>query len=61
MLQTVQKNPGITRRELADKLGVASPTVTRGVQNLHEDGYLILVKEGKYTRHYMPGNPYGNA
>ena len=61
ILQAVEKNPGITRRELADILGVSSPTVTRGVQKLHEDGYLVLVKEGKCTRHYIPAYPRGNT
>ncbi|MFH0966073.1 MAG: winged helix-turn-helix transcriptional regulator [Methanobacteriota archaeon] len=55
ILQTIRDQPGITRRELADILGVASPTVTRTVQNLAGEGYIRLLKEGKYTRHFLPG------
>ncbi len=54
ILQIIGSNPGITRRELADKLRVASPSVTRIVQELEEQGYINLEKQGKYTRHYLP-------
>jgi DNA-binding MarR family transcriptional regulator len=53
ILRQVSECPGITRRELADRLGVTSPTVTRAVRNLYNDGFLILVREGKFTRHYL--------
>ncbi|PKL60802.1 MAG: hypothetical protein CVV33_00785 [Methanomicrobiales archaeon HGW-Methanomicrobiales-4] len=55
ILQTIRDHPGITRRDLADILGVASPTVTRGVQQLAGEGYIRLLKEGRYTRHFLPG------
>ena len=55
ILQTIRDHPGITRRELATTLGVASPTVTRAVQLLASEGYIRLEKEGKYTRHFLPG------
>jgi|GEM_PF-3826525 len=47
--------------KLADRLGVSSPTVTRGVQKLHKDGYLVLVKEGKCIRHNIPAYLRGNT
>jgi len=55
ILQTIRDHPGIIRRDLADILGIASPTVTRTVQYLTGQGYIKLVKEGKYTRHFLPG------
>lgn len=55
ILQIIRDNPGITRRELADRLIIASPTVTRSVQQMAEQGYIRLEKQGKYTRHYLPG------
>ncbi|HWQ65726.1 MAG TPA: winged helix-turn-helix transcriptional regulator [Methanospirillum sp.] len=57
ILQTIRDHPGITRRDLAEFLGIASPTVTRTVQHLAQEGYIRLVKEGKYTRHFLPGQP----
>jgi len=53
VLSLIHQQPGITRREIADHLGVASPTVTRMVQILAHEECLRLVKEGKYTRHYL--------
>lgn len=53
ILHQINECPGITRKELADKLKVASPTVTRAVKNLYNDGYVSLVREGKFTRHYL--------
>lgn len=55
ILQTIRDHPGITRGDLARMLGVASPTVTRTVQHLARDGYIRLEKEGRYTKHYLPG------
>lgn len=53
ILSLIHQKPGITRREIADYLGVASPTVTRMVQVLKQEECVKLVKEGKYTRHYL--------
>jgi hypothetical protein len=55
ILQTIRDHPGITRRELATILRVASPTVTRTVQLLAREGYIRLEREGRYTRHFLPG------
>ncbi len=56
ILSLIHKNPGVTRRELADHLGVSSPTVTRMVQGLVHEGCVHLVKEGRYTRHFLTGD-----
>lgn len=53
ILTLVQHNPGISRREIAECLGIASPTVTRTVRHLVYEGCIQLVKDGKYTRHYI--------
>ncbi len=58
IMNIIHDKPGITRREIAEKLGLASPTVTRTVQRLADEGLILLVKEGKFTRHFLPiGSP----
>lgn len=54
IIRYIQENPGITRKELADKLEVASPTVTRAVRHLAQNGCILLEKEGRVTRHFIP-------
>ena len=53
ILSLIHNYPGITRRELADHLGIASPTVTRMIHTLAGEACIRLVKDGKYTRHYL--------
>jgi predicted transcriptional regulator len=55
ILQLIHESPGITRKEIAEKLGVTSPTITRAVLHLAEEKWVILLKEGRNTRHYLPG------
>lgn len=55
ILHLIREQPGITRKELADHLDMASPTVTRVVHQLAEEGYIELQKEGRCTRHYLSG------
>jgi predicted transcriptional regulator len=52
ILMIIFKQPGLTRGELADLLGVAGPTVTRSVQNLTEDGLIRIERDGRFTRYY---------
>lgn len=54
ILQIVSIHPGLTRGELAGHLGVAGPTVTRSVRHLIDDGLILTVRDGRYTRYY-PG------
>nr|WP_319538202.1 winged helix-turn-helix transcriptional regulator [uncultured Methanospirillum sp.] len=56
ILSLIHQKPGVTRRELADHLGVSSPTATRMVQILVHEECVHLVKEGKYTRHFLTGD-----
>ncbi|WP_181391548.1 winged helix-turn-helix transcriptional regulator [Methanospirillum lacunae] len=49
----VSECPGITRRELADKLGVTSPTVTRAVRNIYKENFIILVRKRKCIPHFL--------
>jgi predicted transcriptional regulator len=53
ILHLISESPGITRKKLADKLEVASPTVTRAVQNIYNESHVTLVREGKFPRHYL--------
>lgn len=56
ILQLIHNDPGITRNELAQKLGIASSTVTRTVQHLTFNGLVVLEKTGRVTRHYIAEN-----
>jgi predicted transcriptional regulator len=53
IIQKIRESPGLTRKELAESLGVASSTVTRTVLFLAGTGSVILKKEGRITRHYL--------
>lgn len=54
ILHLVHRYPGITRGVLAGHLGIAGPTVTRSIGHLIDDGLILQVREGRYTRYY-PG------
>ena len=49
LLAAVRDAPGISRGELADRLGVAGPSVTRQVQRLIEDGLVESERCGRST------------
>ena len=49
MLAAVREAPGISRSELAARLGVAGPSVTRQVQRLIEDGLVESERCGRST------------
>lgn len=52
ILMIIFRQPGLTRGELADLLGVAGPTVTRSVQSLTDDGLIRIERDGRFTRYY---------
>ena len=54
ILNEVVQSPGISRGELAERLGVSGPVITRSVQALVEEGLIHDVQDGKYRRYY-PG------
>ena len=54
ILQMIEAQPGVSRGELADNLGIAGPTVTRTIGHLIDDGLIQPRREGKFTRYY-PG------
>jgi DNA-binding transcriptional ArsR family regulator len=60
ILHLVSTHPGLTRGELAGHLGVAGPTVTRSISHLIDDGLILSMREGRYTR-YFPGWETKNA
>ena len=49
MLIAIRNAPGIPRHELANRLGVAGPSVTRQVQRLSEDGLVERDRCGRAT------------
>lgn len=56
ILHLVEDNPGLTRGELADHLGIAGPSVTRSVSHLIEDGLIRLERDGRFSRYYPAWN-----
>lgn len=48
-LSVIREVPGISRHELADRLGLAGPSVTRQVQRLIEDGLVERERCGRST------------
>jgi DNA-binding transcriptional ArsR family regulator len=52
ILHLVEDNPGLTRGELAEYLGIAGPSVTRSVSHLIEDGLIRLERDGRFSRYY---------
>jgi predicted transcriptional regulator len=52
IIALVGENPGISRGELADRLGLAGPSVTRWMQRLLAEGGIHEVHEGRYVRYY---------
>ncbi|PKL59630.1 MAG: hypothetical protein CVV33_06850, partial [Methanomicrobiales archaeon HGW-Methanomicrobiales-4] len=62
ILHLVEDNPGLTRGELAEYLGIAGPSVTRSVSHLIEDGLIRRERDGRFSRYYpawinSPGMP----
>ncbi len=52
LMMLVNETPGITQKELAEKLALAPSTVTRFVDTLARKGYLEKRAEGKLSRIY---------
>jgi len=52
IITLVGANPGITRGEIADHLGLAGPSVTRWMHRLIAEGMVTEVREGRYARYY---------
>jgi predicted transcriptional regulator len=48
----IEENPGITRGEIADHLGMAGPSVTRWMHRLIAEGMVTEVREGRFARYY---------
>jgi hypothetical protein len=52
IIALVNENPGITRGEIADLMGLAGPSVTRWMHRLIDEGMIKEVREGRYARYY---------
>ncbi|MDD1724798.1 MAG: winged helix-turn-helix transcriptional regulator [Methanospirillum sp.] len=52
ILTLVQSNPGLSRGEIAGKLGVSGPVISRSMQTLIDEGLIKQVSDGKYRRYY---------
>ncbi|MGB9175752.1 MAG: winged helix-turn-helix transcriptional regulator [Methanoregula sp.] len=56
IITLVEENPGVTRGEIADRLGLAGPSVTRWMQRLIAEGMVTEVHEGRFVRYYSTPN-----
>jgi hypothetical protein len=52
IITLVGGNPGITRGEIAEHLGLAGPSVTRWMHRLIAEGMVTEVREGRFARFY---------
>lgn len=57
IIALVGENPGITRGEIADRLGLAGPSVTRWMQRLVAGEIVTEVHEGRFVRYYSTPHP----
>lgn len=57
ILTTVLDNPGLSRGEIAQILGVSGPVISRSMQTLIEEGLILQVSDGKFRRYYPGWNP----
>ncbi|WP_243385621.1 MarR family winged helix-turn-helix transcriptional regulator [Bacillus kexueae] len=53
LLITVKSHPGITQKELCEKLSIAPSTSTRFIDKLEKEDVVIRKKEGKETKLYL--------
>jgi hypothetical protein len=57
IISLVEENPGVTRGEIADRLGLAGPSVTRWMHRLIAEGMVTEVHEGRFVRYYSTPGP----
>lgn len=57
ILNEVSDSPGLTRGELAGRLCVSGPVITRSVQVLIEEDLISEVRDGKFRRYYPGWSP----
>jgi DNA-binding transcriptional ArsR family regulator len=53
ILTIIMTLPGITRGEIARRLGLAGPSVTRWMQRLVAEGMVNEEREGRFARYYL--------
>ena len=56
IIALVEENPGVTRGEIAEHLGLAGPSVTRWMHRLIAEGMMTEVHEGRFIRYYPAQN-----
>jgi predicted transcriptional regulator len=58
ILSLLNHTPGLSRGELAEKLGVAGSSVSKGIEKLVQEGLIFTQKDGKYIRYYPVSSHY---
>jgi predicted transcriptional regulator len=53
ILEILATSPEVTRKDLADKMGIAGPTVTWHTKKLSGDGIITLKRKGKRVRYAL--------
>ncbi|MBP2133952.1 putative transcriptional regulator [Methanomicrobium sp. W14] len=53
ILEVLGSRPGITRKQLAEAMGIKGPSVSWHMKRLRDSGYIYSVKTGRNTRFYL--------
>lgn len=53
ILEIVDNNPGITRKEIAGRIELSGPSITWHMERLEKSGLIEVVKDGRLTRYYI--------
>ncbi|GIV90003.1 MAG: transcriptional regulator [Chloroflexus sp.] len=51
VLLCIARNPRVTAHEIAQMVGITERAVQRILHDLHTDGYISHVREGRYNRY----------
>lgn len=55
ILEELVENPDVSRKDIADAVGVSGPSVSWYMKHLCEDGIMSISREGRYARYHLNG------
>jgi len=61
VLRSLAREPGLTLREVAERIGITERAVQRIVAELEEGGYLLRAREGRRNRYVIREGPPRHA
>jgi predicted transcriptional regulator len=53
ILEVLVKNPDVSRKDIADAVGVSAPSVSWYMKHLCEDGIMGISREGRHVRYHL--------